>query len=220
VNVLQHIHAGEPEAISRPFVKVIITSCESMSSALTGYIILRAKIRFVDNINRKGSKMDNNNHQVKYPYARLTGMTQFMDCLRNEPEWKPDVINADLLRTLDIAKGKESEAVYALKFLGIITDDGTPTEEFDNLRQDYTGTMNRLVREKYKELFNRIPISMINQSRLVKFFGSSVETAEYRAKLFGWFCEQAGIELPNLEKEFHRARFDKKNGNKQNGEGK
>lgn len=157
--------------------------------------------------------MDNNNHQVKYPYARLTGMTQFMDCLRNEPEWKPDVINADLLETLVMAKGKEREAIAALRFLGIITEDGRPTEEFDNLRQDYTGTMNRLVREKYQTLFNRIPVNMVDQPRLVKFFGPSVETAEYRAKLFGWFCGQAGIELPNLEKEFHRARFDKKNGN-------
>jgi hypothetical protein len=163
-----------------------------------------------DNMEMKGPKMNNNGHQVKYPYARLTGMSQFMDCLRNNSEWRPDVIDADLLETLGIAKGKEREAVYALKFLGIITDEGAPTEEFDNLRQDYTGTMNRLVREKYKEIFNRIPVSMIDQERLVKSFGQSVETAEYRAKLFGWFCDQAGIELPKLEKEFHRARFDKK----------
>jgi hypothetical protein len=151
--------------------------------------------------------------QIKYPYARLTGMTGFMDCLQNNQDWKPDVINADLLKTLEIARGKEGETVYTLKFLGIIGNDGAPTEEFDNLRNDYQGTMLRLVSEKYRELYKQIPSSMINQSRLVKFFSPSVETAEYRAKLFGWLCEQAGIELPNLEKQFHRARFDKNNGN-------
>jgi hypothetical protein len=153
--------------------------------------------------------MQNNNHVVKYPYARLTGVTQFMNFVR-EPGWKPDVVNVDLLKTLDIAKGKESEAVYTLKFLGVIDDDGTPTDQFDSLKQDYTGTMKQLVLEKYKEVFKLIPPTMVNQSRLVKFFSPSVETAEYRAKLFAWFCEQAGIELPNLEKHFHRARFDKK----------
>src|SRR5687768_10959767 len=111
--------------------------------------------------------------QIKYPYARLTGMTQFMSCLRADPGWKPDVVNVDALKTLEIAKGKEHEAVSALKFLGIIADDGTPTDEFDNLKQDYQGTMKKLVLEKYKELFKLIPASMINQSRLVKFFGLS-----------------------------------------------
>lgn len=150
--------------------------------------------------------------QIKYPYARLSGMTGFMECLHTNPGWKPDVINADLLKTLEIAKGKEGETVYSLKFLGVIGDDGVPTDEFDNLRTDYQGTLQRLVSERYRELFKQIPPSMMNQSRLVKFFSPSVETAEYRAKLFGWLCEQAGIELPNLEKQFHRARFDKKNG--------
>jgi hypothetical protein len=47
----------------------------------------------------------------------------------------------------------------------------------------------------------------------VNFFGTTPETAEYQAKLFVWLCEQAGIELPNVEKRFHRSRFDKKKEN-------
>jgi hypothetical protein len=148
-------------------------------------------------------------NQVRYPYARLTGVSQFMNFVR-EPNWKPDSINADLLKRLEIAKGKEREAVHALKFLGIIADDGRPTTEFDNLKQDYQGTMRKLVSDKYDELFKLIPPNMINQSRLVKFFGLSPDTSEYQAKLFAWLCEQAGIELPNLEKHFHRSRRDKK----------
>ena len=69
--------------------------------------------------------------------------------------------------------------------------------------------MKRLVQSKYADLFSLIPARLANQMRLVKFFGPPVETAEYRAKLFVWLCEQAGIELPNVEKRFHRARFDK-----------
>ena len=150
---------------------------------------------------------------IKYPYARLTGMTRFMEILRTDPQWKPDVINIDLLETLGIAPSKERETVYTLKFLGIIGADGVPTEEFDNLRNDYQGTMKRLVSEKYRELFKQIPSRMISQDPLVRFFGLSPDTSEYQAKLFAWLCEQAGIELPNLEKNFHRSRFDKHNGN-------
>ncbi len=51
---------------------------------------------------------------------------------------------------------------------------------------------------------------MINQVKLVKFFGPPIETAEYQSKLFVWFCQQANIDLPNVEDKFHRARFDKK----------
>jgi hypothetical protein len=151
--------------------------------------------------------------QIKYPYARLTGLTRFMDILRNDPEWKPDVINIDLLQTLGIAPSKERETFYTLKFLGIIGTDGAPTEEFDNLRNDYQGTMKRLVSEKYRELFKQIPSRMISQIPLVRFFGLSPDTSEYQAKLFAWLCEQAGIELPNLEKNFHRSRFDKSHDN-------
>lgn len=146
---------------------------------------------------------------VKYPNARLKGMGEFMTFVQ-EPGWKPSKVDIALMKKLDMAKGKEGEAVYALKFLGAIDEEGQPTQEFDNLKQDYQGTMKRLVQEKYAEVFSLIPARLANQARLVKFFGEPVETAEYRAKLFVWCCEQAGIELPNVEKQFHRARFDKK----------
>ena len=132
-----------------------------------------------------------------------------MEFLR-KPEWKPDLIDVNVLKRLGIAPSKESETVHALKFLGIIVDDGTLTEEFNNLQSDYTGTMKRLVLEAYRELFKLSPADMITRDSLVLFLGMATDTSEYQAKLFVWFCEQAGIELPNLEKRFHREHNDKK----------
>src|SRR5687768_14862464 len=97
-----------------------------------------------------------NSQSIKYPYARLTGMTRFMEILRTDPGWKPDLINADLLKTLGIAPSKEGETIQTLKFLGVIGAGGAPTEEFGNLKQDYQGTMKRLVSESYRELFKQI----------------------------------------------------------------
>lgn len=152
--------------------------------------------------------MKDKEQERKYPSARLKGLEEFMTFVR-EPDWRPSQINIDLLKKLDIAKGKEGLAIHALKFLGIINDEGFPTDEFDNLKKDYQNTLKRLVHVSYAELFNLIPPKLVNQARLVKFFGAPVETAEYQAKLFAWLCKQAGIDLPNVEKHFHRARFDK-----------
>lgn len=144
----------------------------------------------------------------KFPYARLKGMEEFLT-FTLEPGWRPAKIDADLLRKLDMAKGKESEAVAAIRFLGIIDEGGAPTPAFDELKTDHKTTLRRLVEQAYAELFSLIPARLANQARLVKFFGLPVETAEYQGKLFVWLCGQAGIELPNMEKRFHRARFDK-----------
>jgi hypothetical protein len=153
--------------------------------------------------------MKNENHRIRYPSARLTGVTKFMDFLRR-PGWRPDVVNVSVLKRLGIAPSKESETIHALQFIGIIANDGTPTEEFDNLQSDYTGTMKRLVPEAYREVFKLLPADMITQDSLVLFFGMATDTSEYQAKLFQWFCEQAGIEFPNLEKRFHRKHNNKK----------
>ena len=153
-----------------------------------------------------------NTTNINYPYARLTGMNEFMT-FAQEPGWKPTKIDASLFKKLAIAKGKEREAVNALLFLGIIDENCAPTTTFDELKIEYHSTLKRIVQDKYAELFDMIPARMVNQQRLVNFFETATDTAEYQAKLFVWLCEQAGIALPNVEKRFHRARFDKKKDN-------
>jgi len=154
--------------------------------------------------------MKTKNQGIRYPSARLKGLEEFMAFVQ-EPGWKPSLINIDLFKRLGMAKGKEGLAVHTLKFIGVIDEAGIPTEEFDNLKKDHQSTLNRLVQASYAELFSLIPPKLATQARLIKFFGNPVETAEYQAKLFFWFCKQAGIELPNVEEHFHRARFDKEN---------
>jgi hypothetical protein len=139
-------------------------------------------------------------------------MKEFMAFVQ-EPGWKPTVIDVGLMKKLAIAKGKEREAINTLRFLGIIDENGTPTATFDKLKLEYQITLRRVVHDKYIDLFNMIPARMANQQRLVNFFDTSPDTAEYQAKLFAWLCEQAGIDLPNVEKRFHRSRFDKKKEN-------
>jgi hypothetical protein len=61
--------------------------------------------------------------------------------------------------------------VHALKFMGVIDEEGILKEEFDNLKQDYQNIMKRLIQASYGELFCLIPPKIANQTRLVKLFG-------------------------------------------------
>jgi hypothetical protein len=148
--------------------------------------------------------------KTRFPDARLTGVKAIFELIRTEPSWRPDPITTDTLKALGIARGKESNTLFALRFLGIIDDGGSPTKEFDSLRKDYGGTLERLIRSSYTLLFATIPVSRANQAALVRFFqtqGYSEETAEYQAKIFVTLCSDAGIDLPIAEATFTRARF-------------
>ena len=151
-------------------------------------------------------------NRIRYPYARLTGMKEFTTFIQ-EPGWRPTKIDVSLMRKLAIARGKEHEAINTMLFLGIIDESGAPTATFNELKSEYQATLSRIVHEKYADHFSLIPPRMVNQQRLVNFFETTPETAEYQAKLFVWLCEQADIQLPNVEKRFHRSRFDKKQDN-------
>lgn len=153
--------------------------------------------------NRKGKT------EVKYPDARVKGMVELMEFVR-EPTWKkPQRIDVPLLRKLVIAPSNESRVIRTLLFLGVIDETGAPTSAFDELRESYQPTLARLIHEHYVDLFDTVPPKLMNQKRLVNFFDTSADVAGYQAKLFVWFCEQAGIELPNVEKEINRLRSER-----------
>ena len=157
-------------------------------------------------------KSEKINGNSRYPDARVKGIRDFFSIVRDQRDWHPEYIVKETFETLGIASSKETNAIYALKFLGIIDENGLPTVEFSNLREKFSDTLNRLVMSKYAKLFNIIPKSLMTQKTLVNFFaqqGRAIDTAEYQAMLFVALCEDAGISLPNIEGSFHRARFDK-----------
>jgi hypothetical protein len=149
----------------------------------------------------------NNSH---YPDTRLKGIREFFNVLTTEKEWRPDPLTSGTLATLGIAPSKESNLINLLKFLGVIDSAGHPTEEFDNLRNDFQATLSLLVKKGYAKLISTIPATLMTQQTLVKFFmqnGYSEDTAEYQGMLFVGLCKDAGIIFPNVKESFTRARF-------------
>ena len=131
-----------------------------------------------------------------YPFVTPQSMGEIMEFIR-KPGWKHSVDEA-LLKKLGIASNNEEKVPLTLKFLGIIDSEGAPTKEFGELKSNYQGTLRRLVKEKYAELFSVIPPDMVTRKRLTNFFGKK-QTDQRRARLFIWLCNEAGIDLCNLE---------------------
>lgn len=148
----------------------------------------------------------------RFPDARLKGMREFFSVLQTEQDWRPDPLTSRTLTTLGIAPSKESSLTGTLKFLGVLDEQGHPTEEFDKLRADFQATLARLVRKAYADLMSTVPVNRMTQQTLVRFFmqnGYREDTAEYQGMLFVGLCKDAGIRLPNVEESFTRARFKK-----------
>ncbi|MGA2504021.1 MAG: DUF5343 domain-containing protein [Anaerolineales bacterium] len=150
------------------------------------------------------------NEKRKYPDTRIKAINEIFELIKDEKSWRPEPISTSTLKILKIASSKESNAIFALKFLGLIDDDGIPTSDFDNLRNNFQETLSILVQKNYSELLEIIPIRRINQDSLLSFFtaaGFSIDTAEYQAKLFIELCRLAEITLPNVEGKISRTRM-------------
>ena len=150
--------------------------------------------------------------QTKYPSGRPSALEEIFKLIQEEQDWNPSIVNVTTLKNLGIAPSKESPAVQTLKFLGILSEEGVPTDVFQKLRQEFQPTLAVQVQQAYKTVFDQIPLSRITQESLVKFFvgeGYVEDTAEYQGSLFVQLCKTAGIDLPNAPESFKRARFKK-----------
>ncbi len=92
-------------------------------------------------------------------------------------------------------------AIQALKFLGMISDEGVPTERARVLSMKAEGKEQKLqeiVREAYKELFDTVPSAeLLNRDNLhdelMAVYKISPRLANTAVPIFIWLCGKAGI---------------------------
>ncbi|MCL0066141.1 DUF5343 domain-containing protein, partial [Dehalococcoidia bacterium] len=90
------------------------------------------------------------------PYGPTRGMLQALQLMRKST---PPKVDGNLLRRNQIAPGNEYKVVGALKFLGIIDDEGRPTEKSRLLKikgPAFTSALRNIIRSAYKNLFQRL----------------------------------------------------------------
>ena len=133
------------------------------------------------------------------PYGPVTGMLQGLALLQKSSVSR---INEDLLRSNRIAPGNEYKVIGALKFLGVVDDNGTPTEKGRAFRTKgpvYTLALQEAVRRSYEKVFSKVDVEQASKDDLFNHFimdwGIGPEMATKAARFFVELCQMANISI-------------------------
>ncbi len=109
-------------------------------------------------------------------------------------------INEELLRANRIAPGNEYKVIGALKFLGVIDDNGTPTEKGRAFRTKgpvYILALQEAVKRSYQKVFSSVDIEQATKDDLFNHFimdwSIGPEMATKASRFFIELCRMANI---------------------------
>ena len=139
--------------------------------------------------------------EQKPAYGSVKWYREILDVVRKK---KPKIIDKDFLRINQIAPGNEAKVLIGLKFLGIIDEEGNPTELMDSLRtlneDEFKEALRNIINKAYADLFERLILERASFMDLVTYFmqvhGMSEAIAKQAARCFIFFCQESGIALP------------------------
>jgi len=133
------------------------------------------------------------------PYGPTTGTIQALQLMRKAT---PPKVDGDFLRAQKIAPGNEYKVVGALRFLGLIDDNGTPMEKSRLLKtmgSTFTAALQEIVRSAYRELFHYLDVKKATKEDVYNYFITEsklgTEMAAKAARFFITLCRMAQIEL-------------------------
>ena len=131
------------------------------------------------------------------PYPPPSNVMAIISRLRNRN--LPDVVDAEYLRDASIPDGTNARTLFALRFLGLITEANEPSPALRSIAtstdEEYRSTLAELIRESYSEVFVSIDPSQDSQVNIVNFF-RRYTPASQRSRMVIFFlgmCREAGI---------------------------
>lgn len=139
--------------------------------------------------------------EQKPPYGSVKWYREILGIVRKK---KPKTIDKEFLRINQIAPGNETKVLLGLKFLGIIDEEGNPTELMDSLRtlneDKFREALRNIINKAYADLFDKLILERASFMDLVTYFmqvhGMSETVAKQAAHCFIFFCQESGIHLP------------------------
>ena len=133
------------------------------------------------------------------PYGPTRGTLQSLQLLRRTT---PPRIDSDFLRLNKIAPGNEYKVVGALRFLGLIDDEGRPTDDSRLLKTKgatYTLALQDIVRNAYSGLFHGVRLKEITREGIYNYFvtegGLGAEMATKATRFLIRLCRLAEIDI-------------------------
>ena len=133
------------------------------------------------------------------PYGPVSGMLQGLALLQKGSVAR---VNEELLRASRIAPGNEYKVIGALKFLGVIDDNGTPTEKGRAFRTKgpvYALALQEAVKRSYEKVFSRVDIEQATKDDLYNHFimdwSIGPEMATKASRFFIELCRMGNIPI-------------------------
>ena len=131
------------------------------------------------------------------PYAPIDAVVGVIRRLRDRG--LPEVLTAQNLPQLGVAEGNAPRTLVALRFLGLVDDDGRRTEEFNRLGQasteQYPEQLAQIVRAAYAPVFTIVDPAVDSDIAVADAF-RQYQPLSQRARmiaLFNGLCREAGI---------------------------
>ena len=131
------------------------------------------------------------------PYAPAVNIVSLLNRLR-EKSW-PDVLSHQELVRMSLPEESTPRIVRALKFLGLINDDGRQTERAERLRRatddEYPELLADLLRATYTEVFTACDPSTASDKELhnaFRFYDPQGQRASM-VRLFMGLCQEAKV---------------------------
>ncbi len=133
------------------------------------------------------------------PYGPTRGMLQALELMRRA---SPAKVDGTFLRRNQIAPGNEYKVVGALRYLGLIDEEGRPTEKSRLLKTKgaaFTSALKDIVRSAYRGLFQWLGEKGSSPDEIYNYFvteeGLGVEMATKTTRFFIQLCRLAEISL-------------------------
>jgi hypothetical protein len=131
------------------------------------------------------------------PYAPVNNVLTVIRRLRERG--LPDPLTLQELERVGIPKGNAPRTLAALRFLGLVDDEGARSQAFDRLgrasTQEYSETLAEIVRAAYQPIFTVVDPAQDNEIALHDAFRHFQPQAQRgrMVTLFLGLCQEAGI---------------------------
>ncbi|MCS6801852.1 MAG: DUF5343 domain-containing protein [Chloroflexota bacterium] len=133
------------------------------------------------------------------PYGPAKGMLEGLRLLQRT---SPSIVDQELLRSHGIARGNEYKVVGALRYLGLIDEEGRPTERARLLKARGAVqllNLQQIVRDAYPTLFRKLDLRAATRDDIYNHFladlGLQPEMAAKATRFFLELARAAGFQV-------------------------
>jgi hypothetical protein len=145
------------------------------------------------------------------PYGPAKGMLEGLRLLQRT---SPSIVDQELLRSQGIARGNEYKVVGALRYLGLVDEDGRPTDRARLLKARgpvQLLNLQQIVRDAYPTLFRKLDLRSATRDDIYNHFladlGLQPEMAAKATRFFLELARAAGFQVGVDRAEGHDERM-------------